>query len=79
MTDWGDGAYVGYLLRGVEESLARIHTRLARMERKIDALATEMTTEERAAVIAQLNADAAKLDSGAATIDALTDTLNKTA
>ena len=79
-------AFIGYVLRQLVEwqekygpVIDRLDNRLYRVEQKLDALAKEMTPEERAAVIAQLNADAAQLTDGAAKLDTLTSKLNSTA
>ena len=78
--------FLGYKLRQLEEwqekygpVLDRLDKRLWRIEQKVDALAKEMTPEERAAVIAQLNADVSKLTAGSAQLDALAAKLDNTA
>lgn len=63
--------FTGYLLRIVEEKLGRI-------ERKLDALGQQMTPEERAAFLAKLDADSAKVDKAANDANALAEQLNKT-
>ena len=71
MNDHGD-AFTGYLLRRIEERLARVET-------KIDALATEMTPAERAALIQRLNQDAVRVGAATDVITKVATTLDKTA
>lgn len=71
-----DDSFTGYHLRGVEDTLQRLEWRLARVERKVDALAT--SSPELAAAIAQINAEAKKVTDATAVVAGVTADLNKT-
>lgn len=70
--------FTGYLLRIVEERLIKMEVQERRIEQKLDALGQNMTPEERAALIAKINADTAAIDTAAGSANQLAAKLDKT-
>lgn len=78
-------AFIGYQIRAIQGLLERVIVKqrmqdahLTRIERKIDALGQDMTPQERAAVIKQIDEAAAKITTVAEGAEAFADKLDQT-